>query len=234
MPNQSPERFRQSWGIYATAADLPNTAGAATQSSNLTVGDTGYVTATATLWVCTNATRGGAAWSEVPPAAALSTFHTPIVAPGKSTSSPGAGPQPIAYNAAVVLAFTLNTDDAFRQFRIPASYVSTPTIHLHWTKTGNLDESGKVVRWRFSYLVFDGESEDINVAPTVIETEDTYDDNGTTTRIVYRTPDLALVGFVAGYYCAVKIEAVTPVGTPMASEPGLFALDLMYNQFINQ
>ena len=160
--------------------------------------------------------------------------HKSIVAVGKSTSSPGQGPQPTVYGSTFLLTFTPDTDDAFRQFKIPGHFSDSPAVHIHWTKTGDGDESGLAVLWRVSYHVFPGSGQDINVAPSVVETEVTYDDAGTTTRVMQRTADLELSGFVANWYCAVKVEAITPVGSPMVSEPSLFSLDLTYNERINR
>jgi hypothetical protein len=136
----------------------------------------------------------------------------------------------------IVLGFTLNTDDAYRQFKIPSSFVGDPAFHIHWTKTSDVDEQGKAVRWRVSYLAFPSTSSTAgigNATPTVVEIEDTYDASDTTDRRVYRTPNTDMVGFQPGYYLVMKIEAVTPVGTPLASEPGLFSLDTTFTQYIN-
>jgi hypothetical protein len=45
---------------------------------------------------------------------------------------------------------------------------------------------------------------------------------------------MALTGFAAGRYVAMKIEAITPAGVAMASEPGLFSADLTYIEEINR
>lgn len=161
-------------------------------------------------------------------------YHVAIVSPSSFKAPAAKEPTPLEYNAALLLGFTLNTDVAYRQFKIPAHYSDTPTVHIHWTKTGDANEQGKTVRWRVSYRVFDGATQDVNVAPTTVDVDDTYDDAGTTTRIIHRTANVALVGFVANQYVAMKVEAVTPGGVALASEPGLFSLDLVYNEKINE
>lgn len=160
--------------------------------------------------------------------------HEPVIGASKSTSSPGQGPAIVIIGSCVpLLSFTLDTDDAYRQFKVPNTYLGTPTVHVHWTKTGNADESGKTVKWKITALCFDGDGGLASSGATSVEYEDTYEDSGTTTRIMYRTPNLALPTLTVGWYVGLKIEAVTPAGTPMASEPGLFSVDLMYTEYMN-
>jgi len=169
---------------------------------------------------------------------AVAGFHEPIVLPSSGTNAPGQEPDIGVISSTMVAEFTLNTDKAYRTFKIPANYVDTPAFHVHWTKEsgggGDVDESTKEVRWRISYTVFPGNGNDINVAPTVIDLDDVYDDSGTTTRIVYRTANVAAVGFMANYYLGICVEAVTPGGVAIASEPALVSVDLTFNQLINQ
>ena len=63
MATRSPIAFHAYWGIFSTVGDLPNVAGAATQSSTLQVGDQAYSTADAMLYFCIDATVGAAIWS---------------------------------------------------------------------------------------------------------------------------------------------------------------------------
>lgn len=164
------------------------------------------------------------------------TFHAPIVTASFHSALPGTQPTPTAFNALLLLQFSLNNDAAFRQFKIPDSFVEDPKFHIHWTKTSNANESTKTVRWRVSYAVFNSTMTNFGdgaVTPTVVEVQDTYDDAGTTTRLVHRTADMPLVGFEPGYYVSLKIEAITPTGTAMASAPGLYSVDLTYSELIN-
>jgi hypothetical protein len=156
--------------------------------------------------------------------------HTPIVTPSVGGSVPALQPTNVVVNALLLQSYTVNLDAGWRQFKIPLGYVDSASVHIHWSKTGNANEAGKNVRWRVSYVVFNGEDQDAAGSPTVITLDDTYLDSGTTTRIVYETPSVALVGFIPDYYTSMKVDAITPAGTPMASEPGLFALDLVMRQ----
>jgi hypothetical protein len=156
--------------------------------------------------------------------------HTPIVTPSVGGTVPALQPTNVVVNALLLQSYTVNLDAGWRQFKIPLGYVDSASVHIHWSKTGNANEAGKNVRWRVSYVIFNGEDQDAAGSPTVITLNDTYLDSGTTTRIVYETPSVALVGFIPDYYTSMKVDAITPAGTPMASEPGLFALDLVMRQ----
>lgn len=158
--------------------------------------------------------------------------HSPIVTPSVGGTVPALQPTNVTVNALLLQSYTVNLDAAWRQFKVPIGYLSDASIHVHWSKTGNGNESGKTVRWKISYSVFNGENEDGAGTPTVITIDDTYLDSGTTTRIIYQTESVALVGFTPDDYVSMKIEAITPAGVPMASEPGLFALDLVMKQLL--
>ena len=64
MATRSPTPFHSYHGNgFASAADLPNVATSTTQTTDLEVGDTAYVTGTQSLYVCIDATLGAAVWS---------------------------------------------------------------------------------------------------------------------------------------------------------------------------
>lgn len=158
-------------------------------------------------------------------------IHLNTTIPGAGSSRPGQQATIVQIGSASIgTAHTLNTDASFRVFKIPTDFVSDASFHVHWTKNGDADESGKVVKWKIEYTIWKGNTGELtsNTYSNVVEFEDTYEDSGTTTRIVYRTPNLAASGFVPSYYCSTKISAVTPDGTAMASEPVILSLDLMY------
>jgi hypothetical protein len=161
--------------------------------------------------------------------------HEVMISPARSVSQPGQGPDPVVYNTVVLgHAYTLNTDSGFRMFKIPTKYVGNPSFHVHWTKSGNVSEATKAVKWRISYSVVNGINEVIDTVPTVIDVEDIYDATDTTDRVIYRTPDQTAVNVVAGYYLFVKVEAVTPAGVPLANEPVLISVDFRYEMNINK
>lgn len=157
-------------------------------------------------------------------------FHSSAITPSTFRSPDAVSPAVEEDGPLVTLAFTVGVDAAFRQFKIPTSFVSGATAHIHWTKSGNADESGKRVKWQLTYSVFDGESEDAVALEQVVDVEDTYEDSGTTTRVVHRTADVALTSFAAGKYVAMKIEAIAPSQDPLVSEPALFSADFIWNQ----
>lgn len=167
-----------------------------------------------------------------------STFHEPTVTPDAGTNSPGQQPDISTIGTTIVAEFTPDTDKAYRIFKIPSNFVSDAAFHVHWTKEsgagGNGDESGNTVQWRLSYTVFPGSSVDINVTPTgVLDITDTYDDAGTTTRVIQRSADTTAPGFVANYYVGVCVEVVSG-GTTMSAEAALVSVDLTFTQFINK
>lgn len=163
------------------------------------------------------------------------THHEVIVRPGNGSTAPGQTPTIVVSGALQLGSFTLNTDDCYRQFKIPSNFVGNASFHIHWTKTTNANEQGKNVRWKLSWVVFDGhEGGTCNYTPSTTEVEDTYEDSGTTVWKMYSTPNIAVDGdFIAGHYVSLKMEAITPSGTPMAGEPGLYSVDLVYDELIN-
>lgn len=174
-------------------------------------------------------------------AAYTRTYHEPTITPELGANPPGQQADVEVIGDTIVAEFTLNTDSAYRIFKIPSSYVSGAAFHVHWTKQsgtgGNGNQFGKSVRWRITYKVFQSSvstAGDISTAGTVLNLDDTYDDAGSTTRLVHRTADANATGFVAGYYLGVKLEAVTPTGTPMTCEPALISMDLTFTEYINQ
>ena len=174
---------------------------------------------------------GGVPISEV-----TRTFHEPTFTPADSTNSPGQQATLGNIGANVVAEFTPDTDEGYKIFKIPNSYVGDAAFHIHWTKEsgvgGNSDESGNTVQWRISYHVWPGSGQDLNVAPTVLDISDTYTDSGTTTRIVERTANTPASGFVANYYVGIKVEVVG-AGTTLTCEPALVNLDMTFTEYIN-
>lgn len=129
--------------------------------------------------------------------------------------------------------FTVGSDNMYRTFKIPSTFTGNPSAHIHWTKSQDTDQSGNRVLWRIHYKVFDGRTQEASGAGSMVEFEDIYEDSGTTTRIVYRTDDLELSGFIPSYYVAFRIEAVTPSQDTLA-EPALVSLDLIWDELINR
>lgn len=161
--------------------------------------------------------------------------HLPIVGPGRSDGPPGQLPPVIASGALPVVSFdgVAGAQAVFRTIKIPTAFVDSPGFHIHWSKSDDVDRSGESVRWVVTYKVFNGRDEDAAITPTVVSCDDTYGDAGTTTRVVHRCTDGPLVGLIAGYYIAFKVEKGTPGGSPMAA-PGLVTLDFTYRGYVNR
>lgn len=162
-------------------------------------------------------------------------FHTTLLTAATFQGGQLQAPKSEIISQSLVLVFTLGNSAAFKDVKFPVYYQGNASFHIHWTKSGTVNESGRFVRWRLQYTIFNGFSEDIDIPPTVVEVESEYLDSGTTSNILYRTPDLPIVGAAAGKYLAVRILAITPVGGPaLIDDPALWSLDVTWDEFINQ
>lgn len=165
----------------------------------------------------------------------IGSIHASILAPSHRGSKGGTSePTPVQIGAALGDAYTLGTDQGYQVFKIPSSYAGNLKTHIHWSKSDDLNESGKNVRWQVSYLIASGNGANLNTSPTIVNIDGTYADTGLTSRICYRSADYALSGAVAGYYLYIQVMAVTPTGTAMASEPLLLSLDISYDSYLNR
>lgn len=169
-------------------------------------------------------------------------FHKPTVTPDGAESAPGQGPQPVVIGTVMGLDFNSPTDKAYRILKVDSNIVpqGNPSVtaytsfHVHWTKSGDVDESGNVVRWRLEYTVFDGASGDVALAtPSVVEWDDTYDDGATLTRIVYRTSNVEVTDLTPNYYVGVALEYV-PANTTLSSSPVVISADLLWRGFLHE
>lgn len=161
-------------------------------------------------------------------------IHTPGVTPTSATFVPGLAPEVVKYGTTLALHYKKNNDKVYGYAKIPTSYVSDASFHIHWTKFNDGNESGRSVRWVVNYTVFDGTSQNIAVAPTgTLNLNDTYDDASTdTTRIVYRTPNVAAAGFTAGYYVSFEV-GFDPAFTTLTDRPVIISCDILSRQTIN-
>lgn len=158
--------------------------------------------------------------------------HVPIIRAGSAVN---AGSTTALSNGPLLLMlFTPNSSAVWQQFKIPATYIGNLAFHVHWSKSSDVGQQGKNVRWRVTYTIFNGYSQDALANQQVVEVEDTYEANDTTARVVYSTGDVAITtGAIAEDYVALKVVAITPLGTALTANPGLFSLDLTYDEYIN-
>jgi hypothetical protein len=161
--------------------------------------------------------------------------HVPTITPDSGRGSQE--PDLAILGSVLVANYTIGVDRAYRVFKIPNNFAGNAAFHVHWTKeegvNGDTDESGNNVRWRLSYTVFQGGGTDINVAPTVLDIDDTYEDSGTTTRITYRTANTPASGFLPNYYVGISIEAAAPEAPALSCEPALISADLTFDAYTN-
>lgn len=172
-------------------------------------------------------------------------IHKPTITPGEGTSAPGQGPTELVIGTFLGLHFDNTTDRAYRVMKIDGTFIpggagpagdgTNASFHIHWTKAVDTDQSGATVRWRLSYTVspLNGTDDIAGATPTVIEWDDTYDDGGTTSRIVYRTDNGAAIGFTPLYYVGLCLEYV-PANTTLAGGPVVISTDLLFRNEINR
>lgn len=220
--------YNANWGAYATV-DLPS-------GSDVQVGEVAFDTTIGQLVVCTSVNP--VVWTSTGGASVTATrvIHTPGVTPTNATMIPGQGPEPVVIGSLVTLHFKRDNDKVYGYSKIPTSYVSDASFHIHWTKETNLSLTplNNTVRWQIVYRVFDGSSQDVSSAPTgTLILDDTYDDAGTTTRIIYRTANAVAAGFVPGWYVAFEISFVAG-STTLPNRPSIVSCDILSRQLINQ
>ena len=167
--------------------------------------------------------------------AASRIIHTPGITPSTNTTVPGGGPEPEVLGTLIGLHYQRDTDLVYAYSKIQTTYLSDASFHVHWTKAVNTNQAGATVRWRLRYTVFDGSSQNVAAGPTgTIIWDDTYDDAGTgsASRIVYRTPNAAAIGFVAGYYVGMELGFVA-ASTTLAGRPVVISCDILSRNSIN-
>jgi hypothetical protein len=160
--------------------------------------------------------------------------HTPGITPNSSTMVPGLGPEPVLLGTLLGLHYKRDDDLVYSYSKIQTSYLSDASFHVHWTKNVDTNQEGATVRWRLRYTVFNGIDDDVAAGPTgIIVWDDVYDADGTTSRVVYRTPNAAAVGFVAGHYVGMELGFVA-ANTTLADRPVVISCDILSRQSINE
>lgn len=160
-------------------------------------------------------------------------IHTPGVTPTSATFVPGLAPDVELLGTLVVLHYKKDADKVYGYAKIPTSYVSDASFHVHWTKAVDTNQAGRTVRWVVRYTVFDGTSQNVTGAPTgTLTLDDAYDDAGLLTRIVYRTANAAAAGFVPGWYVSFEV-GFDPAHTTLDGRPAIVSCDILSRQTIN-
>ena len=163
-------------------------------------------------------------------------YHVPIVSATQADGPPGTVPD-VAVDG--VLSYFLldgvaGAKKVYRVFKVPSYYVSGASLHIHWVKSDDTDRSTETVRWLVNHKVFNGSNEDADGGGTTLTLDDTFSDDGTTTRVVHRTANVAIGGVLPSYYIAVSVEKGTPgAGTPM-DEPGLVSVDFTFTGYLTR
>lgn len=165
---------------------------------------------------------------------AINRVHYPIVSPSRSRVQGGTAPSSGASGNLVYLEMTVDTDEAFRIIKIPDSFVGGPEFYVHWTKSQDTDQSGKTVKWRVDYNVFNGDNEDASSTDNFIEFSGVYEDTGTTNRVVYNTGGKDVIGIYAGAYVSIRVRAITPDSGVELANPAFVALDIRLDKYTNR
>jgi hypothetical protein len=137
------------------------------------------------------------------------------------------------HGSLLYLSFDHAVDRCFRMFRISHDYIGSPSLHIHWTKSDDVDRSATFAKWRIDYSVFNGHNEEVNGGTFVETTDLEYLDSGTTTRVIYRSENMPLVGVSPNDYVSIKVSKVTPTGAELV-DPGLVSVDLIYESYVNR
>lgn len=160
-------------------------------------------------------------------------LHEPVITPVGSEPRPGRGPSIELIGTVLGLEYDNANDEAYRDLKIPDTYVGDAAFHVHWTKAGNANEQGNSIRWRLRYTVYNGSTDNVAlVTPTELIWDDVYEDSGTTTRIVHRTNDLEAPGFIAGYYVGAVLDYIDEE-TTLSSNPIAISVDFTWTGRIN-
>lgn len=160
-------------------------------------------------------------------------IHSPGITPTNATFIPGQSPEPVVYGPVVGLHYKKDDDVVYGYSKIQTSYVSDASFHVHWTKNVDTNQNGRTVRWVLKYKVFNGASQDVTAVPEqTLVWDAVYADTGLTTRVVFRTPNAAASGFVAGYYVAYSLS-FDPAHTTLTGRPVVISCDILSRNTIN-
>lgn len=169
---------------------------------------------------------------------AVTVKHVDIATATGLKQGQGATTPDIVYKGNLVyMEFNHTTDVAFYLWKVGRDFKDTPALHVHWTKSQDVNESGNTVRWRIDYTAYTSSvstAGNAAVTGTFVDTGNlTYaGGDANTDRLVYRSPDMPIV-VTAGQYVAVKISSPVPGGVSVTN-PGLVSVDLTYNAYINK
>lgn len=74
-------------------------------------------------------------------------YHLPVVTASSYKAPSLKDPSPVVYNSTLLLAFTIGTDQAFRQLKINNEYTELDDVkfHIHWTKSTDVNEQNKML-----------------------------------------------------------------------------------------
>lgn len=160
-------------------------------------------------------------------------IHEPIVTSSVSSSSPGKIPDLYLVGTTTLGLMFAPTDEVYKIFRTQSTYVGNASLHIHWTKSDNINEAGKVVKWRVEFSVFECIDGDISVIHEVSDIS-TYTSSELNSRIIYRTANMDISSFItSSQYVSIKVDYI-PNETTLVSAPVLISVDLITQNKINE
>ena len=127
-------------------------------------------------------------------------------------------------------AFTLNTDEVFKNFPIPDDYAGSGGITLFpvWTNDGDTDDSGKAVKAQITYACT-AALEVVSGTDGTLTEEDTYPSATGGQLVLMGTgmniPHAALSGKLCVH---IKLMFVTPTAAALTCEPRLVGICRQY------
>lgn len=146
----------------------------------------------------------------------------------------GSGSKPVgATFGTLVYGVFAPADQEFYFYRMPAAFVAGSALKLAvlWTKSANVDESGKQVKWAMDYNIVQRDTVDVSASSEMTATpdatiffEDTYENNNTASRVIYTTDQVEVSGLTRRDLFIFKIYRVAPSVTPLANNPALVSL----------
>lgn len=159
--------------------------------------------------------------------------HLPTGVLGKKSIAP---PDVVVQDNTKMLTFTVDTDDFFYSWEIPADYAGGDLgIVFHWTNDGGVDDLNKNVKARIDYQVF---SEGDSIAGSHANSPKNADDTYTSASgwVPHTTPvmTIAKADFIGEHEMTLRGSFVTADPTVLTCEPHLISVGVIYNAYVNR
>lgn len=150
------------------------------------------------------------------------------------TKPPVNPPTVVTQDNTIMLEFTVDTDELYKNFPVPDDYAQTGGLgfHVMWTNDGGVDDNGLNVKVQLSNQTSAvGDSIAGNHANSPKTTEDTY--TSASGHILHRTEVMTIAhADVSGMNCVhVQIMFVTPAGGALTCDPRMLGMCVVYTAY---